>query len=207
MAQIMDQRMADGVRAALGGISITGDVYGCYASNAAAGIALVALTTSNHPTLANYSNSGVALGIRSVTLSQIADGANAPGCVVWGYLGSLGSAAATGAPIASGTAIAAGTHASSTGALATRYLGGANYTPRATWYPATVTFTAAPTYLGPVGQSLATLATATAAAPHSTVLPYCMVLAPGAALSLAYNTTTTTVKYQIRIDFDEIVLS
>lgn len=207
MAQIQDQRMADGIRAALGGVNITGAVYGCYASNAAAGIALVALTTSNHPTLANYTGSGVALGIRSITLSQIADGANAPGTVILGYTASLGSIAATGAGIASGTAITPGTFASSTGALATRYIGGTNWTPRATWYPATVTFTAAPTYLGPIGQTLATLATATAAAPHSTVLPYSMVIAPGAALSIAYNTTTTTVKYQIRIDFDEIVLA
>lgn len=206
MAQIVDQRLADGVSAALGGVSITGAVYGCYCSNAAAGIALVALTTSNHPTLINYSNSGVALGIRTVTLSQIADGANAPGTVIWGYTANVGSAAATGAPIAATTPITPGTFAGSTGALASRYIGGNVYTPKAVWCPAALTFTAAPTYLGPVGQTLATLATATAAAPHSCVLPYSFVMAPGCALSIAYNTTTTTVKYQIRIDFDEIVL-
>lgn len=203
--------MPNGALAALNGKtlasgSLSTGVYGCYATNAAAGIALVALTTSNHPTLWNPSNSGVALAIRRIILSQIADGANAPGCVIWGLTQNTGDAAATGSPIAAFTAITAGTFASSSGALASRFVGGNTYTPKARWAPAACTFTAAPTYMGPAGQTLQTVATATAANPHSTIIESSIVLAPGTAASLAYNTTTTTVKYQIHIDFDEILL-
>lgn len=202
--------MADGIRAALGGVNITGTVYGCRCSTAVAGAAIVALTTSNHPTLANYSNSGVALGVRTITLQQIADAANAPSSIILGFIPGIGSGPATGAPIASGTPITSGTFPAVGGTAATlssRYMGGTNYTPKATWYPAAVTFTTAPGYWRPAGQTLATLATATAAIPHSTVLPYSFVLAPGSAFCIANSTTTSTVKYIIEIEFDEIVLA
>ncbi len=207
MAQTLDPMLADGVRAALGGVNITGAYYGCEAFNAVAGIALVALTTTNHPTLWNKSNSGVALGIRSVTLQQLSDGNNAPGMIVWGYTASTGSAAATGAPIAAFTDVAGNGYAHASGSVCSRYTGGSSYTPKAAFAAAACTFTAAPVVAGPVGQTLHTGVAGTAIAPWSCVIPYAKVLAPGAALSIACNTTTTTVKYYIKIDFDEIVLA
>jgi hypothetical protein len=164
-------------------------------ASASAGIAiLLPATTGGHPTLFNPLGSGVNVSITRLELSYVS-GTHAPGAFEWAKTLSAGAAAATGAAILTATAVTA----------VPAMLGGTGVS-KVIWSPTTNTFTAAPTFYRPVGIGLHTGASATAINPDVLIVDYKgdLVIAPGNAISLCYQTTTTTALFQVGLTWEEI---
>jgi hypothetical protein len=162
--------------------------------SASGGIALIVpANTGGHPTLWNPQGSDVNVSIVRLELSWVS-GNNAPGAVEWAYTLNAGSTPATGAAIATATLVAP------IGVL------GGTVNNKAKWSPTTNTFAAAPTFLRPAGISLFTGVAATAVAPFVLRADYDgdFVIAPGTAVSLCYQTTTTTAVFQVAVTWEEI---
>lgn len=164
-------------------------------ASASAGIAIILpATTGGHPTLWNPTDSGVYAHVRLVELSYVS-GNNAPCALEWAAVTNTGAAVATGAPIATATLVAP------TGKL------GEGVNNRVKWSPTTNTFTAAPVFIRPAGISLFTGVAATAVAPFVLRAAYeqdDFVLAPGSAVCLCNQTTTTTALFQVGVTWEEI---
>lgn len=165
--------------------------------SASGGIALIVPgTTGGHPTLWNPADSDVLVKVCRLELSWVS-GNNAPGAVEWAYTLNAGSTHATGAPIATATLVAP------VGIL------GEGSDNAAKWSPTTNTFTAAPVFLRPAGISLFTGIGTTAVAPFPLVVSYGedeLVIGPGAAISLCFQTTTTTALFQVGVTWEEVAI-
>lgn len=163
-------------------------------SSASTGIALIVpATTGGHPTLWNPAGSDINVSVIRLELSWVS-GNNAPGALEWASTLNTGSAVGTGAPIATATVVAP------VGML------GGPLTNKAKWSPTTNTFTAAPAFFRAAGISLFTGIGATAVAPFVLRAEYDgdFVLAPGTAVSLCDQTTTTTAVFQVSVTWEEI---
>ncbi|MDO8534608.1 MAG: hypothetical protein Q7S17_07700 [Xanthobacteraceae bacterium] len=166
------------------------------ATSASGGIALkVPATGGGHPTLWNPLGSGRIISIKSLELSWVS-GNNAPGAVEWAITENAGAAAATGAAITAATLVAP-VNATAGEGLGTR---------KGLWSPTTNTFTAAPVFYRPAGISLFTGVGTTAVAPFMLRVDYDggMNIAESTALSLCFQTTTTTAVFQVGILYEEI---
>lgn len=166
-----------------------------FGTSASAGIAIILPATGGgHPTLFNPLGSNVNVNIIALELSYVS-GNNAPGAIEWAQTANAGSAAATGSPIATFTQVAS-----------TPCLIGSTAKAQALWSPTTNTFTSAPTFVRPTGLSLFTGVAATAVAPFTLRAYYDgdLGLAPGTALSLCCQTTTTTALFQVSIAWEEV---
>lgn len=166
-----------------------------YGSSASAGIAIIVpATTGGHPTLWNPSDSGVNVNIIRVELSYVS-GNHAPGAFEWALTTNTGSNVATGAPIASATLVDA-----------VPCVVGSGFAAKARWSPTSNTFTAAPTFTRALGVGLHTGVAATATNPTEIRVDYDgdFGLAPGNAVSLCYQTTTTTALFQVTVAWEEI---
>lgn len=162
--------------------------------SASAGIALIVpATTGNHPTLWNPSDSGRLLSIVRLELSYVS-GNNAPTALEWAATLATGPSVATGAPILTLTRVAP------VGVV------GGPVDNKGVWSPTVNTFTAAPVFLRPTGLSLFTGVAATAVAPFVLRADYDgdLVLAPGVAISLCSQATTTTALFQVAVTWEEI---
>lgn len=194
------------VRLSKGGQLITSDLHGKYyeqtargnvylGRSASTGIAIIVPATGGgHPTLWNPLGSGVNLSLICLELSYVS-GNHAPGAFEWAYTANAGAAAATGSPIATATLVAS-----------TPMLVGSGNVGAGLWSPTTNTFTVAPTFFRPIGIGLHTGVAATAINP-SRIREYYdgdLVLAPGTALSLCYQTTTTTALFQVGVVWEEV---
>ena len=194
------------MRGGKGGQTITSGLHGTYyeqtsrgnvylGRSASGGIAIIVPATGGgHPTVWNPAGSGVNCSIICLELSYVS-GNHAPGAFEWAYTANAGSAAATGSPIASATLVAS-----------TPQLVGSGSVGAVLWSPTTNTFTAAPVFFRPIGIGLHTGVAATAINP-SRIREYYdgdLVLAPGTALSLCYQTTTTTALFQVGITWEEV---
>ena len=166
-------------------------------TSASGGIALILpATTGGHPTLWNPSDSDVLVHVRLLELSYVS-GNNAPTAVEWASVVNTGASVATGAPIATATLVAP------VGVL------GYGADNRAKWSPTTNTFTAAPVFLRPSGLSLFTGVASTAVAPFPLRAAYeqnDFVLAPGTAVSLCTQASTTTALFQVGVTWEEIAI-
>jgi hypothetical protein len=163
-------------------------------ASAAAGIALIAPAAGGgHPTLWNPSDSGRYLSIVRLDLSYVS-GNNAPGALEWAITQPTGPSVGTGQPILTMTRV------DPVGLI------GGPRDNKGVWSPTTNTFTAAPTFLRPVGLSLFTGVAATAVAPFALFKEYDgdLVLAPGAALSLCSQMATTTALFQVALAWEEL---
>lgn len=170
-----------------------GNVY--TGRSASGGIAiLVPATGGGHPTLFNPLGSGVNASIICLELSYVS-GTAAPGAFEWASTLSAGATVATAAPIATFTAVAT-----------TNQLMGSGNVGKVLWSPTTNTFTVAPVFYRPIGFGLHTAAAATAI--EGAVMRFYydgdLVIAPGNALSLCYQTTTTTAVFQVGVTFEEV---
>jgi len=166
-------------------------------SSASAGIALIVPGTGGgHPTLWNPAGSDVNVSIIRLEMSWVS-GNNAPGALEWAYVLNAGSTHATGAPIATATIVAP-----------VGVLGGV-VTNKAKWSPTTNTFTAAPVFFRAAGISLFTGIGTTAVAPFMLRAEYDgdFVIAPGTAVCLCDQTTTTTAVFQVSVTWEEIPIS
>ena len=207
---IGSQTKSDGtygfLRGGKGGQQIVSQLHGKYyescsrgnvymGRSASGGIAIILPATGGgHPTLWNPLGSGVNLSLISLRLSYVS-GNHAPGAFEWAYTANAGAAAATGSPIATATLVAS-----------TSMLIGSGNVGAGLWSPTTNTFTAAPVFFAPIGVGLHTGVAASAINPTRIVENYDgeMVLAPGSALSLCYQTTTTTALWQVAVVWEEI---
>jgi len=164
-------------------------------SSASTGIALIVpATTGGHPTLWNPANSDVYVHVRRLSLSYVS-GNNAPGAIEWAAVENAGSTHGTGAPIATATLVAA-----------VQRLGEGS-SAKAKWSPTTNTFTAAPVFTRAAGLSLFTGVAATAVAPFPLMAFYEQdefVLAPGVAICLCSQMSTTTALFQVSVTWEEI---
>lgn len=164
-------------------------------SSASAGIALIVpATTGGHPTLFNPAGSGVYAHVRRLVLSWVS-GNNAPGAVEWAAVENAGATHGTGSPIATATIVAS-----------VQRLGEGS-SAKCKWSPTTNTFTAAPVFTRAAGISLFTGIGTTAVAPFSLNASYEQdefVLAPGSAVCLCFQTTTTTALFQVGVTWEEI---
>lgn len=170
-----------------------GNIY--VGSSASTGIALlVPATTGGHPTLWNPLGSGVNLSIVRLSLSYVS-GNNAPGAIEWAYTASAGAQTATGAPIATATRVAP-----------TSALLGGPVNNKGIWSPTTNTFSSAPTFFRTSGISLFTGVAATAVAPFAMFVDYdgSFCVAPGNAVSLCFQASTTTALFQVSVIWEEI---
>ena len=162
-------------------------------SGASTGIAiLLPATGGGHPTLWNPSDSGRYLSIVRLELARVT-GNNAPGAMEWAAVTNTGAAVGTGSPIATATLVAP------TGIL------GATVDNKGRWSPTTNTFTAAPVFLRTAGITLATAVAASVHAPYVLRVDYDgdFVIGPGTAISLCYQTTTTTSTFQVSVTWEE----
>ena len=207
---IGSQTKSDGsfgyLRGGKGGQIIGSDLHGKYyeqcsrgnvylGRSASTGIAIIVPATGGgHPTLWNPLGSGVNLSLICLRLSYVS-GNHAPGAFEWAYTANAGAAAATGSPIATATLVAS-----------TSMLIGSGNVGAGLWSPTTNTFTAAPSFFAPIGVGLHTGVAATAINPSRIVEYYDgeMVLAPGTAISLCYQTTTTTALWQVGLVWEEV---
>lgn len=165
--------------------------------SASAGIAIIVpATTGGHPTLWNPSDSGVNVSVIRAELSYVS-GNHAPGAFEWAYVLNAGSTHGTGSPIATATIVAP------VGVL------GGTVANKAKWSPTTNTFTAAPVFLRPLGVGLHTGVAASAINPSNIRVEYDgdLVLSPGTAICLCYQTTTTTALFQVGVTWEEIPIS
>lgn len=165
------------------------------ATSASGGIALIVpATTGGHPTLWNPRGSGRILSIRRLDLSWVS-GNNAPGAVEWAVTKNAGAFPATGAAIPTATKVA----------VENAMIGG-SVDSKAIWSPTTNTFTAAPVFVYPAGISLFTGIGTTAVAPFVLSADYDggLAIMPDTALSLCFQTTTTTALFQVGIVFEEL---
>ena len=164
--------------------------------SASGGIALIVpAAAGGHPTLINPRGSGVVAAVRRLTLSWVS-GANAPGAVEWALTNPAGAQAATGAssPILTATAVAL-TNAVTGGPVKTKLI----------WSPTTNTFTAAPVFHRPAGISLFTGISTTAVAPFTLDMRYDdFFVGDDTAISLCFQTTTTTALFQVLGVVEEI---
>ena len=166
-----------------------------YGSSASAGIAIIVPATGGgHPTLWNPSDSGRDVSIVRVELSYVS-GNHAPGAFEWALTATTGATAATGAPIATATLV---------DPVPCRIGGTRDF--KARWSPTTNTFTAAPVFTRALGVGLHTGVAATAINPTQIRVDYDgdLMLAPGNALSLCYQTTTTTALFQVTVTWEEL---
>ena len=207
---IGNQTKSDGtfgyLRGGKGGQLITSDLHGKYyeqtargnvylGRSASGGIALLLPATGGgHPTLWNPLGSGVNLSLISLDLTWVS-GNHAPGAIEWAYTANAGAAAATGSPIATATLVAS-----------TPLLIGSGSVGAGLWSPTTNTFTAAPVFFRGAGIGLKTCVGTTAVEPAQLRVQYDgeMVMAPGTALSLCFQTTTTTALFQVGVVWEEI---
>lgn len=172
--------------------NVRGRVY--TGSSASTGIAIIVpATTGGHPTLWNPSDSGVYLSIIRAELSYVS-GNHAPGAFEWASTSNTGASIGTGQPILTGTRVAP-----------VGVLGGV-VANKGVWIPTTNTFTAAPSFLRALGVGLHTGVAATAINPTQIRVGYegDFVIAPGTAVSLCYQTTTTTALFQVSVTWEEI---
>lgn len=195
----------DAVRVTKSGAQVVAQAHGKYAaqniagrvftgSSASTGIAIIVPATGGgHPTLWNPSDSGVYVSVIRAELSYVS-GNHAPGAFEWASVSNTGAQIATGSPIATATLV------SPVGIL------GGNATARARWSPTTNTFTAAPAFLRALGVGLHTGVAATAINPTQIRVEYDgdFIIAPGTAISLCYQTTTTTALFQVAVTWEEI---
>lgn len=206
------QSSADGLspfnadRVSRDGGAITSGLHGKYYEQAArgrayfgvgasTGIALIAPATGGgHPTLWNPAGSGRNLSIIRVELSPIS-ATEAPTALEWAATRNTGSAVGTGLAIATATRVTPDSC----------LIGGAQDAV-GVWSPTTNTFTAAPTYVRPLGLSTRTVTSG--AVINGTVyrLEYDgdLCLAPGVALSLCSQAATTTELIQVAVVWEEI---
>lgn len=127
--------------------------YGFVYSTAAAGVLLAAPTTTYFgPMLWNPCGSGRDLQITKVVVADVS-GATVRGHLAYAYLTGTGSQAATGSPILTNTLVTP----------VNAYLG-SGLASTMKWSPAVGTYTAAPTYLAPMGPNVI------ATAPGQTVM-------------------------------------
>lgn len=165
------------------------------ATSLTGGIALiVSATTGGHPTLWNPAGSGRNISIKRLTLGYVS-GTMAAGSLAWNTTIDAGSVAATGSPILTFTAVA----------VRSALAGGA-VDAKALWSPATNTFTAAPALYYTSGLSVfaALATTAVAPAPMEEDYDGMLNIAPGTALSLVSQQTTTTALFRVTVIFEEI---
>lgn len=170
---------------------------GFFGSSASGGIALIVPATGGgHPTLWNPLGSGVNVSILRLELGYVS-GNNAPTCLEWAVTRSTGSTVATGAPIATATLVNPEPCLIGAGAVA-----------QAKWSPTTNTFTAAPVFLRSAGLSLFTGVAATATIPFPLVANYDgdFTLAPGSAISLCSQASTTTAVFQVTVTWEEVLI-
>lgn len=165
------------------------------AVSASGGIALlVPATGGGHPTLWNPKGSGVNLDVRRLSLTWVS-GNNAPGAVEWAQTAEAGAQVGTGSPIITATKVAT-----------TNVITGGPVDTKAYWSPTTNTFTAAPVFLRGTGISLFTGIGTTAVAPFSLTADYDgdLIVGDGTALSLCFQTTTTTALFQVCIIYEVV---
>ena len=165
------------------------------ATSATGGIALiVAATTGGHPTLWNPHGSGRILSVKKLVLAY-GSGTNAPGSLAWNIVERAGANEATGATIPTATRVAV-----------VSAMAGGPVDSKAIWSPTTNTFTAAPGYYRPTNLSLFTGAAATAVPPFTLHEDYDgdLLIAPGTALCLVAQQTTTTSLFRITVLFEEV---
>lgn len=169
-----------------------------FGSSASGGIALIVPATGGgHPTLWNPSGSNVNLSIIRLEMGWVS-GNNAPGAIEWATTANTGAQAATGSPILTATLVAP-----------TSALIGGTGSALGRWSPTTNTFTAAPSFARSAGLSLFTGISSTAVAPFQMRAEYDgdFQLAPGNAVSLCFQTTTTTAVFQITVVWEEIPIA
>lgn len=170
-----------------------GNVY--LGRSASAGIAIIVPAAGGgHPTLWNPAGSGVNASLICLELSYVS-GTAAPGAFEWASTLNAGATIGTGAPVATFTAVAT-----------TNQLMGSGNVGKVLWAPTVNTFTAAPVFYRPLGFGLHTAAAATAI--EGAVMRFYydgdFVVAPGNAISLCYQTTTTTALFQVGLTFEEV---
>ncbi len=166
-----------------------------FGSTAAGGVALlVPASGGSHPTLWNPSGSGVNLSIIRLELGYVS-GNNAPGAIEWARTLNAGVSHATGGSVVTATKVTPepcliGTLADS----------------KAIWSPTTNSFLSAPVFLRSAGMALLTGVAATATVPFTLRADYegDFVLAPDVAVSLCFQTTTTTAVFQVTVTWEEI---
>ena len=152
-------------------------------STAAAGVTLAGLGTTTAPFLWNPANSNTLLVLTKVVLGYVS-GTNVAGHVVYGYQNNMGSAPGTGAPVVSLTQVAGvNTKIGSSVASVMRFA------------PATVTLTAACTYLCPMVVSTAAMIATTVAAPFRMIddIDGRIIVMPGSAFTVAANASIAVV--------------
>lgn len=153
-------------------------------STAAAGVTWLAPTgTQNMPMIWNPSGSGKNFILYRI-LAGYVSGTHVPGNLELAIITGAGSQTGTGAPIVSLTQVAG----------VNLLLGAGNITVMR-FAPATVTVTTAPTFLMTLGENHATGAAATAMAPwkHDVALNGTVIVPPGVALFVCFNTVSTVV--------------
>jgi hypothetical protein len=163
--------------------------------SASAGIAiLLPATGGGHPTLWNPLGSGVNASLICLELSYVS-GTAAPGAFEWASTLNAGATIGTGAPVVTFTAVAS-----------TNMLMGSGNVGKCLWAPTVNTFTAAPVFYRPLGFGQHTI-TAAAAVDSAVLRLYYdgdFVIPPGNAISLCYQTTTTTCLYQVGLVYEEV---
>ena len=163
--------------------------------SASTGIAIILPATGGgHPTLFNPIGSGIYVSVLRLSLTYVS-GTMAPGALEWASTSNAGSTFATGAPIVTATFVAA-----------TPGVVGGGGKAKALWAPTVNTFTAAPVFLEGIGVGLDTEAAASTGAPVPINIDYdgMLILAPGTAISLCNQTTTTTALFQVMVAWEEI---
>ena len=152
-------------------------------STAATGVTLAALGTSTAPFLWNPADSGYNLVLTKCVLGYVS-ATNVAGHVNYGFQSNLGSAPGTGAPVVSLTQVAG------------RNLKiGSSVASVMRFAPATVSLTAACTYLCPFGVSTAAMVATTVAAPFTMVddIDGRIIVMPGSAISIGANASIAVV--------------
>ncbi|MDO8534609.1 MAG: hypothetical protein Q7S17_07705 [Xanthobacteraceae bacterium] len=168
-----------------------------YARSASTGIALLepaATPSGNHPTLWNPQGSRRIISILSLELSWVS-GDCAPGAVEWAITENAGAQKATGAAIITATLVAP-----------VSAVAGHGLDRKGLWSPTVNTFTAAPVFYRGAGISLFTGVAGTADAPFMLKADYDggLNIAENTALSLCFQTTSTTAVFQVGILYEEI---
>ncbi len=144
-------------------------------STAVGGAVLAALGTTSAPFLWNPMGSGKNLIITKVVAGLVATGTTAAGHIVYGSQASLGSQVGTGSPVVSGTFVAG-----------VNLLIGSGNPSQMKFAPATVSLTAACTFLCSMGLGQATAATG-ATSPFQAIdyVDGRIVVPPGSAFTVA----------------------
>lgn len=152
-------------------------------SSAATGITFAANPATNQPTIWNPAGSNKLFIPVRVVLGYVS-GTHSAGFLQWSFQNNVGTSLATAAPFSVFTQIA-GVNA----------VVGGSAPASAMKFATTLTYTAAPTYLRPVGLSTAALTAATAVQPFpmSWDEDGSIILAPGSSLTLTANAAIVMV--------------